>query len=37
MVNGLKLSQNAMQHKDNCVVNFWRENKNTANWCAQQS
>ena len=27
----------AWQHGDSCVVNFWRETKNSANWCAQQS
>ena len=37
MVNGLTLPQKAMQHHDSYVVNFWRENKNSANWCAQQS
>ena len=31
------LPQNAMQHDDICVVNFLLENKNSANWCAQQS
>ena len=29
--------QNAMQHDDICLVNFWCINKNSANWCAQQS
>ena len=37
MVNGQTLPQNAMQHDDSCVVNFWRVNKISANWCAQQS
>ena len=37
MVNGYILPQNAMQHDDNCVVNFGGENKNSVNWCAQQS
>ena len=37
MVNGYTLPQNAMQHDDCCVVNFWRVNKNSANWCVQQS
>ena len=37
MVNGYTLPQNAMQNHDSYVVNFWRENKNSANWCAQQS
>ena len=26
-----------MQHYDSCVDNFWHENKNSANWCAQES
>ena len=33
----VKLPKNALQHGDSCVVNFWRETKNSANWCAQQS
>ena len=37
VVNELTVPQNAMQHHDRYVVNFWRENKNSANWCAQQS
>ena len=37
MVNELTLPQNVMQHVDSCVVNFWRENKNSVNWCVQQS
>ena len=27
----------AMRHDDSRVVNFWRENKYSANWCAKQS
>ena len=34
---GVNITPNAMQHHDSYVVNFWRENKNSANWCAQQS
>ena len=37
MVNGYILPQNAMQHDDSCIVNFWREYEISANWCAQQS
>ena len=37
MVNGLTLSQDAVQHEDNCVVNFGGKTKNSAYWCAQQS
>ena len=37
MVNGLKHYPIAMQNHDSYVVNFWHENKNCANWCAQQS
>ena len=37
MVNGLTLPKNALQHDDSCVVNFWRVNKDSVNWCAQQS
>ena len=34
---GKHYPQNAMQHDDSYVVNFWRVNKNSANWCTQQS
>ena len=34
---GKHYPQNRMQHHDSYVVSFWRENKNRANWCAQQS
>ena len=34
---GKHYPQNAMQHEDSCIVNFWHVNKNSANWCAQQS
>ena len=37
MVNGLILPQNALQHGASCIVKFWRETNNSANWCAQQS
>ena len=37
MVNESSLPQNVMQRDDSCVDNFWRENKNSADWCAQQS
>ena len=37
MVDGLILPKKTLQHGDSCVVNFGRETKNTANWCAQQS
>ena len=37
MVNESTLSQNAVQHDRSCVVNFWREYKNSAYWCAKQS
>ena len=37
MVNGYILPQNALQHDDNCIVNFWLGTKNSANWCVQQS
>ena len=36
-MNGQILPQNAMQHGHGSIVNFWHENKNSANWCAQQS
>ena len=32
MVIGYTLSQNVMLHDVSCDVNFWRENKNSANW-----
>ena len=34
---GTYYPQNILQHDDKYVVNFWRETKNSANWCAQQS
>ena len=37
MLNEEILCQNALQHDDSCAVNFWRETKNSANWCAQHS
>ena len=37
MVKRVNITQKALQHGDNCVVNFWHETKNIANWCAQQS
>ena len=36
-MNESTLSQNAVQHDRSCVVNFWREYKNSAYWCAKQS
>ena len=36
-MKGSTLLQNVMQYDDSCVVNFWRANKNSANWCAQHS
>ena len=37
IVNGLILPQMTLQRGDSCVVNFGRQTKNIANWCAQQS
>ena len=37
MVNGLTFTKNVMQSDDSCVVKFWRVNKSSAKWCAQQS
>ena len=37
MVKRVNITQKALQHGHNCVVNFWRETKNSANWCAPQS
>ena len=37
MVKRVNITPKALQHGDKCVVNFWRETKNSANWCAQQS
>ena len=37
MVNGKAFAANIMQHGDSCIVNFWRENKNRTNRCAQPS
>ena len=37
MVNGKILPQNELLRGDSCIVKFWHETKNSANWCAQQS
>ena len=37
IMNEQTIPQNVMQHDDSRVVSVWCVNKNSANWCAQQS